>query len=204
MRSLLRGGWKEWLWLIAAAVFFLTALLVPLSTAFADAPSADERQLMHAFERGEIIRLHVLAHSDSDYDQGVKLAVRDAILSTFGSMLDAASSRSFQEACRFLQRNLDLFEAVARKKAEEMGFHGAVRAEAGMLELPEKTYGKVTLPKGKYQALRITLGSGKGQNWWCILFPQLCLNIAQNPKTAAPLPVWHSRQILSNWLLCHP
>jgi len=204
MRGWLRGGWKDWLWLIAAAALFLSALFVPLSAALADTLNDEEIRLLNAFENGEIIRLHVIAHSDSPYDQSVKLAVRDAILDAFGPVLANASAHSFQTACEFLTRNLSLFETVAKASASEMGFQGTVQAEAGMLELPERTYGHVTLPKGEYQALRITLGSGEGRNWWCVLFPQLCLKIAQEPIQPALSPVWHSRQILSNWLLYHP
>ena len=205
MRSWLRDGWRNWLWLLAAAVLFLSALFLPLSSALAEEWTPEEKQLLQAFQKGEIIRLHVLAHSDSAYDQGVKMAVRDALLNAFGAALAVSADDGFQAACDFLIHNLSLFERVAQAKACELGFQGTVKAETGLMELPEKTYGSVTLPKGEYRALRITLGSGKGQNWWCVLFPRLCLNFAG--ETASPpsaKPVWHSRRIFANWLLCRP
>lgn len=197
------GGMREWIWLLAAALFFLAALLIPFTAALAEPFTAEERQLLSAYERGEIIRLHVVANSDSPYDQAVKLAVRDAVIHAFGTELASAASESFSAACDTLQSHLSNIETAARLTARQLGFTGAVNAETGVLFLPEKHYGSIALPEGKYHALRITLGSGKGQNWWCVLFPQLCLSLAGDTKDHPPvIPRWHSRRILQNWLLC--
>lgn len=197
------GCLREWGWLLAAALFFLAALLIPFTAALAEPFTAEEQQLLSAYESGELIRLHVVANSDSPYDQAVKLAVRDAVISAFGTELASAASKSFTAACDTLQKHLSDIEAAASITAHQLGFTGAVKAEIGVLHLPEKSYGSVTLPEGEYHALRIKLGSGKGQNWWCVLFPQLCLSFAGEANDHPPvIPCWYSRRILQNWLLC--
>ena len=78
---------------------------------------------------------------------------------------------------------------------------GSVFFQADILFLPEKRYGKVTLPAGPYRALRVVLGNGEGQNWWCVLFPQLCLSLAETRPTQETQFFWSSRQIFRHWLL---
>lgn len=196
------GEWADWLWLLVAALLFLGALLLPLSSAFA--LSEEEAQLQDAYDSGQIIRLHVLAHSDQPRDQAVKLAVRDALIDAFGKSLANAADRGFDAAYNALLENLPAMQAVAEMRAREMGFDGPVRAEAGVLFLPEKTYGQVTLPAGRYRALRVSLGDAKGQNWWCVLYPRLCLALAGQPEESPEIPPsfqWQTSRIFSKWLL---
>ena len=202
MQERFRGGWKEWLLLISAAILFLLVLILPVAVALGMRLSADEQQLLRAYEQDEIIRLHVIAHSDSPYDQSVKLAVRDALIASFGDVLAASSAASSDEAYLALQTHLPDLLHTAQRCARELGFVGAVTAEAGRLHLPAKTYGQVTLPEGEYRALRITLGDGEGKNWWCVLYPQLCLALAGETGAAQEAqPVWNTAVILKNWLL---
>ena len=120
----------------------------------------------------KLIRLHVVANSNLPEDQELKLKVRDAILSDLSSKFqdldDIALSR------KFIQENLGHIEAIAREEILKNGKNYDVKAMFGKFPCPAKTYGYVTLPAGEYEALRIIIGSGKGANWWCVLFPPLC------------------------------
>lgn len=203
--------------LLLCAAFFGLMLLAPLASAEA-ALSPEEETLKAAWQRGELVRLHILAASDSPADQRIKLQVRDAVLAAFGEALEKAGKLSGEAVWQLLQREASAMETVARRRARDCGFSSKVSAQAGLLSLPEKRYGQLTLPKGVYRGLRIILGEGRGQNWWCVLFPQLCLALADDePWTAAPeekaaveneganapppAVQWDSERILSHWLL---
>lgn len=118
-------------------------------------------------------RLHVIANSDSDEDQAVKLKVRDAVLKATKS--DMQQCKNARDAQEYIEDNLEIIEKTANKTLTENGFVYSAAAQAGTFAFPEKTYGNVTYPKGDYQALKITLGEGEGSNWWCVMFPPLCL-----------------------------
>ena len=201
MRNRLRSGWMEWLLILAAALLFTYALLFPLRYALSEGLTAEERQLQEAFQQQEIIRLHVVAHSDSPEDQAIKLRVRDALIEAFGKELASAGEAGYKTACQILESSVDRMQRTAQACAAEHDFYGNVRAEYGLMPLPEKQYGSVVLPQGDYRALRITLGEGKGQNWWCVLYPQLCLALSQNTKTEETDFFWSSERILRCWLL---
>ncbi len=197
-KSTRRGSWAEALMLIFAAALFLFALGLPLA-ALADAGSEDK--LLEAYERGEIVRLHILADGDDAESQRVKLAVRDAVIEKFGAVLARAGAESADAAFGAVTQNLDGIRLAALECARREGFCGEVGAEAGLLILPEKRYGNVLLPEGEYRGLRITLGSGEGKNWWCVLFPQICLELAEENETSEQQPdvVWDSMRILRLW-----
>lgn len=120
-----------------------------------------------------LIRLHVLANSDSEEDQQVKLEVRDAILSYLRSQcpqaLEIGASR------RFLKEHLREIEMVAESTLNELGIEYGARVQFGVFNFPTKVYQNYTLPAGRYEALTVVLGSGEGRNWWCVIFPSLCL-----------------------------
>lgn len=135
-----------------------------------------------AYVPDNLIRLHVVANSDSELDQMIKYAVRDAILASTTSMFKDLTSVS--EAKRVAEANLKDIEAVAQSVVASYGKDYSVRAELGIFPFPTKVYGSVILPEGNYQALRIVLGTGQGQNWWCVLFPPLCfINITSDDIT---------------------
>lgn len=119
-----------------------------------------------------VFRLHVIANSDSERDQAVKLQVRDAIIQALGEM-DGAEDREQAEA--YAAGHLDELTDTANRVLAENGAGYKAEAEIGTFEFPDKEYGGVTFPAGEYRALRITLGQAEGQNWWCVLFPPLCL-----------------------------
>ena len=120
----------------------------------------------------QVFRLHILANSDSQEDQAVKLKVRDAIIDALGEM-DGAQDREQAEAY-ITAHQTELIE-VANQVLAENGFGYTARAYLGRFEFPDKTYGDVTYPAGEYDALRLVLGQGDGQNWWCVMFPPLCI-----------------------------
>ena len=119
-----------------------------------------------------IIRLHVIANSDSKFDQEVKLKVRDEIISVAG---DLNEKKSVDESREWLESQLDDIEAAAEAVIRENGCNYRASAELGMRWIPEKTYSDMYFPAGNYEALTVTLGKGEGENWWCVLFPPLCL-----------------------------
>lgn len=123
-----------------------------------------------------VLRLHVLANSDSEADQTLKLKVRDAILEKGHGLLDGAKSR--EEAAAILQAELPAFEAVAKKTVAEAGYSYSVRLVLDEEDYPTRTYGAICFPSGEYLSLRVIIGEGEGQNWWCVLYPPLCLSAA--------------------------
>lgn len=199
MSGWIRGGGKDWLWLLIAALLFLTALIFPFTAALA-ALTPEEKELQNAYEQGNLIRLHIVAHSDSPEDQTIKLAARDAVIDAFGEVLAHSAQAGCDAAFDALKQNERMLLLVAKQTVRELGFEGSVTSEAGILHLPQKTYGNVVLPEGEYRALRITIGSGQGRNWWCVLFPQLCLALAQDDDPS-PSFTWDSARIFQNWLL---
>lgn len=129
----------------------------------------------------EVLRFHVLANSDSEEDQALKLCVRDRILEVYGDRLgectdrDAAASlvSSLQE--EITQCALDCIEA--------QGYGYGVSVTLTREDYPRREYEDVTLPSGEYLSLRIIIGKGEGQNWWCVLFPPMCVSNALGGKT---------------------
>lgn len=181
------------------------ALMHPAAS-LADGLTREEQRLWAACENGSVIRLHILANSDSPEDQQIKLQVRDILLDSFGQMLKNAGAESPEEVCAFIRQHLDQIACCASKAAHQAGFHGSVKTEFGLLHLPEKTYGQLTLPEGDYMGLRITIGSGKGRNWWCVLYPELCVSLLCGESVPDAQPGFHfdSLRIFKNWLLLPP
>lgn len=124
--------------------------------------------------RENTLRLHIIAASDSEFDQELKLKIRDRILAE-GLFLE---TDDIDEALRTAMKNLDEIEAVAREVISEAGADYSVSAEIETMFFEVREYGDVVMPAGRYKALRIVVGSGEGKNWWCVLFPPLCVNPA--------------------------
>ena len=124
----------------------------------------------------KVVRLHVLANSDSEEDQAVKLEVRDAILEVTVPLLQDCQTREEAVAC--LKENRTLLTETAQAVLRREGFDDAVHIEMGIEEYPTRTYDSLCFPAGEYISMRVCLGKGEGQNWWCCLFPPLCLGAA--------------------------
>lgn len=121
-----------------------------------------------------VLRLHIVADSDDPQDQAVKLAVRDALVSEYGQTLSQAESleQAQELAGRLLPQMLD----TARQTVAAQGCTLPVTGEVGELSFPAVSYEGYTLPAGEYQAVRIQLGEGQGHNWFCVLYPAVCLD----------------------------
>jgi stage II sporulation protein R len=120
----------------------------------------------------EALRLRIIANSDSDADQNLKRAVRDAVVVQVAKLVQGAQNASEARA-RVLQA-LPAIRQTALAATNNHGYHYVVKADVGSVPFPTKVYGNQVYPAGDYEALRITLGAGQGQNWWCVLFPPLC------------------------------
>lgn len=119
-----------------------------------------------------LVRLHVVANSDSSSDQALKLKVRDAIIEFMKDRL--ADSKDIKETRAIINANLRNIEQVSLKVIKDNNSSYAVKASMGNYPFPTKTYGDIALPAGEYQALKVVIGEGAGANWWCVLFPPLC------------------------------
>ena len=120
-----------------------------------------------------VIRLHVIGASNSYEDQQIKLKVRDEILKEYGVDISQNASKSKEE--QFIKDNIKNIEKTAQEVLVSNGYTYGAEAQYGNFVFPEKNYGGITLPKGRYDGLRITLGSGSGNNWWCVMFPDVCI-----------------------------
>ena len=120
----------------------------------------------------QLIRFHVLANSDSEQDQALKRAVRDAILKKVSPWL--AVSQSLDESRQILKRVRPDMEEIGRSVVKAWGKDYTIHTEYGHFSFPTKSYGSLVLPAGDYEALRVMIGEGRGSNWWCVLFPPLC------------------------------
>ena len=130
-----------------------------------------------------VVRLHVLANSDSEEDQALKLLVRDAVLERATALLEQTESRAEAEA--LLRESLPELETIAEETVRANGYSYAVTAELEDTSFPTKEYDGFSLPAGEYLALRILIGEGVGQNWWCVVFPPLCTAASADvPETA--------------------
>ena len=120
-----------------------------------------------------LIRLHVVAASDSDADQDLKLLVRDAVISSLRENMNHV--KDIEEAKAYLRENLPKIEALAKGVLQKAGIHDTVTVSLQPEEFGTRIYDTFTLPAGVYEALRITIGAGEGHNWWCVVFPALCV-----------------------------
>ena len=128
--------------------------------------------------RQDVLRMHVIANSDSAEDQAVKLKVRDAVLEAGEDLFDGTLTAEGAE--QVLDSDIERLQNAAQNVLTENGFDYGVRVEIGKDYFNTRTYdGEVTLPAGEYEAVRVILGEGKGQNWWCVMFPPMCLPAAE-------------------------
>jgi len=130
--------------------------------------------------KNDVFRLHVIANSDSKEDQELKLSVRDAILKESESLFSKSTEKESAE--KTAEENLGLLLKTAEDTVKKNGFDYPVSVSVGKSRFPTKTYSGVTLPAGEYDALRIVIGNGEGKNWWCVMFPPLCLSASEGKK----------------------
>ena len=135
----------------------------------------------------DVLRLHVIASSDSEEDQALKLLVRDAVLEEAQALLGEVYSKT--QAEKTVYENLERLRSVAEKTVRDNGYDYPVAIELGKEEYPTKNYESCCFPAGEYTSLRILIGEASGQNWWCVLFPPLCLSAATDADAFASVGI---------------
>lgn len=165
---------KKFHTLILTAGFILT-IIISNSVGFIK----DGRKLDQL--RESVLRLHILADSDSEEDQRLKLCVRDALLERSGELFGEADDLESAEeaALEALPEIVDIAEDTLRAQ----GCDSPVRAYLADMEFDERVYGNITMPAGEYRALRIEIGEAKGHNWWCVMYPPLCIPAAEEVES---------------------
>ena len=128
----------------------------------------------------DVLRVHIVANSDSAADQSLKLQVRDRVLSQCSDYYSDCSGK--EEAVAITKTHLDEIKAVATDEIRRRGFEYPVTAQVGEMYFNTRYYDDFTMPAGYYDALRLTIGSGEGQNWWCVMYPSLCVGAASETE----------------------
>ncbi len=133
--------------------------------------------------RDSVVRVHILANSDSTADQALKLKVRDAVVEAGAGMLDGVTDR--EQAEDHLQNALPSLIQVAQQCVYDEGFSYPVTAELTTMYFTTRTYDSGTFPAGRYRAVRFSIGNAEGKNWWCVMYPPLCVSAATDKATLA-------------------
>ncbi len=152
------------------------SLLISLSLSLCIGTWAGARQSSIA---SSLVRLHVLAHSNDEAEQALKLRVRDAVLEYISPKLDGVGT--VYEARRILEKEMEGIALAAASAAEGR----QVQLELGQEAYPTRHYEGFSLPAGRYESLRVSIGEGAGENWWCIVFPPVCLSAVQSEPVEA-------------------
>lgn len=157
---------KEWIGYIGIGILVCAALMCGVLYTKA-------AWLQHDISE-KVLRFHVLANSDDEADQNLKLAVRDAVGSYMQKKL--AGVDDLEECEQIVNGNLDEIQEVAAETIAQNGYDYDVTAELEYTSFPVKSYGSYTFPAGEYEALRVVIGEGKGHNWWCVMYPNMCFS----------------------------
>lgn len=156
----------------------LAIVVLAVSTACFDAESRQSSVSAYC-NADSIFRLHIIANSNSAEDQAVKLEVRDAVLEYEAENLDAVSAaKTREELMTHGAELLEIIEGVLRSN----GFDYGAQMLVGTFPFPDREYNGVLYPAGDYDAFRVILGDGAGENWWCVMFPPLCILKSDNGK----------------------
>lgn len=136
--------------------------------------NSNDEEVVYDYDsvKDELIRFHVIANSDSEEDQELKLKVRDEVIKYLEPLLK--NSKSIEESRKIIKQNNKKVINIAKKVVKDNGYSYNVQTELSRENFPEKVYGKIVLPQGEYEAYRILIGDASGQNWWCVMFPPLC------------------------------
>lgn len=122
--------------------------------------------------KNQLIRFHVIANSDTEEDQDLKLKVKNKVIDYLYPYLNA--SQSLEQSRKIIKDKMEEVKKLAEQVIKDNNYSYGVKTELSRENFPEKSYGKITLPQGNYEAFRIIIGSGQGKNWWCVMFPPLC------------------------------
>ena len=149
-----------------------TALILMFCLFCGFMPTADDLAIYE-----DTVRLHVLANSDSEHDQRVKLIVRDAVLKELQTVM--AEAKTPDEAAQIIAKNLDHLREICKETLASLGEEHDVVLYLSKEKYPTRDYGTIRLPAGMYESLRVEIGEAEGQNWWCVLYPALCTDVAK-------------------------
>lgn len=128
--------------------------------------------------KSDVLRMHILANSDSEEDQALKLKVRDRLLECSEDIFGGADS--LEEMKKKAGTKLDKINSIVGEVIHENGYNYSSEAKLVNMDFDTREYGEITMPAGKYDALRITIGEAEGHNWWCVMYPPLCIPAAEN------------------------
>ena len=161
------------LWIKAVCISFLLVSVYSMLPFHADCHSISD----------DTFRLHILANSDSVEDQALKLCVRDRVLSYTETLFQNAPDKAAAQSA--VRVHLQDIANVAYMEVLANGYDYSVKAEIVRMFFDTRQYERYTLPSGMYDALRITIGGAKGHNWWCVMYPSLCLSSASEQESRA-------------------
>ena len=168
--------WKKKCWIRTSVCMAVSILIAGIATGM-----LVEQRIQKVEEKvssvqqklaGEVLRFHVLANSDREKDQNLKMKVKERVISYMKEQLPNAENVEMTKA--WTRSHAGDLEKVAQEVVWEEGYTYSVKAELTTSYFPDKTYGDVMFPAGWYEALRIEIGSAQGKNWWCVLYPNLC------------------------------
>lgn len=148
----------------------------------------------------QLIRLHVLANSETLEDQRIKLTVRDELLAVVNPLLSSVSSMAEAEA--IIKANLGLLSQTVAEALVQADATYESQLQFGLFNFPAKYYGLLTLPAGRYMALNVTLGEGVGRNWWCVVFPTMCFTagVCEQAAESEEQQAYHLRSKIVEWV----
>ena len=155
---------------LSILIFSLVAIISIMTISI----SGEVKKISNASQdyKDKLIRFHVIANSDSDEDQNLKLKVRDAVINYLQPKL--LESESIEESELIIKREYSELEKISKNIILQNGYNYDVKIGIDYSEFPTKQYSNVVLPAGEYKALKIIIGEGSGKNWWCVMFPPLC------------------------------
>ncbi len=123
--------------------------------------------------QNDVVRIHILANSDRENDQTLKLSVRDRILEHTNGWLSGCEDKN--SAVEVISSRIDEINGIAQQMVYECGYDYQTKTEVVEMEFDDRVYGDITMPRGSYTALRVTIGEAQGHNWWCVMYPPLCI-----------------------------
>ena len=162
--------------IVLSLIFVVTALIISYSV--------EAYGSMYQI-KDKVIRLHVIANSDTFEDQQLKYKVRNDLISTFDKEFEFISSK--EESEEIIIKKLDEIRSMAEETIQQEGYDYDVNVYYGNYNFPRKQYEEIVLPEGNYDAVRIEIGSAEGKNWWCVMFPPLCFVDFGNTENAEPV-----------------
>lgn len=168
-----KRAWRESFiarFLLLFSIFLLAMVIIYVAAAVSDAKAV----------YSDVVRLHILADSDDENEQALKLKVRDAILSEYGEAL--SQLKSTEAAKGMLTGEIDAVEALAERVVREAGYSHDVTVTFCREYYPTRVYDGFDLPAGEYTSLRVLIGSGEGKNWFCMVYPPLCTASAESDE----------------------